>query len=135
MRLPAKLYEPLPYAYIAVGSAILLAINSWLAVICGLLVLFAGAVIWILRSDHRRSDIKDARNKYGGVLPFWFYEMLPFNYSILALLLFTGSDNVYLYPSAMIMLVVGIQLWVLRSSYRKHQRPLPVKARPLRLRG
>jgi hypothetical protein len=133
--LPAKLYETIPYAYIAVGCVILLGINSWLAVVSGVLIVFAGAVIWVLRSDNRRSDIKDARNKYGGVLPFWFYEMLPFNYGIVAMLLFTGSDNVYFYPSAMIMLVVGIQLWLLRSSYRKHQRPVPVKARPLRVRG
>lgn len=133
--LPAKLYETLPYAYIAVGSAILLGINSWLAVVSGLLIVFAGAVIWVLRSDNRRSDIKGARNKYGGVLPFWFYEMLPFSYCIVAMLLFTGSDNMYFYPSAMIMLVVGMQLWLLRSSYRKHQRPVPVKTRPLRLRG
>ncbi|SEH60475.1 hypothetical protein SAMN05660691_00466 [Rheinheimera pacifica] len=133
--LPAKLYETLPYAYIAVGSAILLGINSWLAVVSGLLMVFAGAVIWVLRSDNRRSDIKGARNKYGGVLPFWFYEMLPFSYCIVAMLLFTGSDNMYFYPSAMIMLVVGMQLWLLRSSYRKHQRPVPVKTRPLRLRG
>lgn len=133
--LPAKLYETIPYAYIAVGCVILLGINSWLAVVSGVLIVFAGAVIWVLRSDNRRSDIKDARNKYGGVLSFWFYEMLPFNYGIVAMLLFTGSDNVYFYPSAMIMLVVGIQLWLLRSSYRKHQRPVPVKARPLRVRG
>ncbi|HEY0921018.1 hypothetical protein [Rheinheimera pacifica] len=133
--LPAKLYETLPYAYIAAGSAILLGINSWLAVVSGLLIVFAGAVIWVLRSDNRRSDIKGARNKYGGVLPFWFYEMLPFSYCIVAMLLFTGSDNMYFYPSAMIMLVVGMQLWLLRSSYRKHQRPVPVKTRPLRLRG
>src|SRR5690606_1221822 len=108
--LPAKLYETIPYAYIAVGSAILLAINSWLAVVSGLLIVFAGARTWVLRSDNRRADNRGAKNKYGGVLPFWFYEMLPFNYRIVGLLPFTGSDNVYFYPSAMIMLVVGIQL-------------------------
>lgn len=132
--LPAKLYEAVPYIYIAIGSAILLAINSWLAIASGLLIVFAGAVIWILRSDNRRSDIKGARNKYGGVLPFWCYEILPFSYCIVAILLFTGSGNMYFYPSAMIMLLVGMQLWLLRSSYRKHQRPVPVKAGPLRFR-
>ena len=95
----------------------------------------AGAVVWVLRSDNRRSDIKNAREKYGGVLPFWLYELLPFSYFMLAVMLFTGSDNVYFYPFAMILLVIGVQLWLLRSSYRKHQRPVPVKVKPLRSRA
>jgi hypothetical protein len=54
---------------------------------------------------------------------------------MLAVMLFTGSDNVYFYPFAMILLVIGVQLWLLRSSYRKHQRPVPVKVKPLRSRA
>lgn len=131
---PDKIYEFLPYVYVVTGSAVMLATNAWLIAICGFLLVFAGAVIWVLRSDNRRSDIKDARNKYGGVLPFWCYELLPFSYFMLALLLFALSNNIYIYPSAMILLVIGMQLWLLRGSYRKHQRP-PMHARPLRSRG
>lgn len=131
---PDKIYEVLPYAYVVTGSAVMLATNAWLIAVCGFLLVFAGAVIWVLRSDNRRSDIKGARNKYGGVLPFWCYELLPFSYFMLALLLFALSNNIYIYPSAMILLVIGMQLWLLRGSYRKHQRPL-MHARPLRSRG
>jgi hypothetical protein len=133
--LPEKIYEVLPYTYVGVGISIMLGLDSWLALLSGLLITLAGAVVWILRSNNRRSDIKDAREKYGGVLPFWFYEMLPFSYVMLALVLFVVSSNVYLYPFAMIMMVVGVQVWGLRGSYRKHQRPVPAKMRPLRSRA
>lgn len=132
--LPAKLYEVLPYAYVVGGTGMMLGFDLWLATLSGVLVATAGAVVWVLRSDNRRSDIKDARNKYGGVLPFWLYELLPFSYFMLALLLFVLSSNVYLYPSAMLMLVIGMQLWLLRGSYRKHQQPSPTRIRPLRVR-
>jgi 4-hydroxybenzoate polyprenyltransferase len=132
--IPDKIYEVLPYAYVAVGSAVMLATNAWLLVVCGFLMVCAGAVVWVLRSDNRRSDIKAASSKYGGVLPFWCYELLPFSYFMLALLLFALSNNIYFYPSAMILLVIGMQLWLLRGSYRKHQRPV-LHTRPLRSRG
>lgn len=132
---PEKVYEVLPYAYVSAGVAVMVSFDSVLAFAAGALMAAAGAVVWVLRSDNRRSDIKNAREKYGGVLPFWLYELLPFSYFMLAVMLFTGSDNVYFYPFAMILLVIGVQLWLLRSSYRKHQRPLPVKVKPLRSRA
>lgn len=131
--LPTKIYEILPYGYVATGGSVMLSVESWLALTSGLLIMLAGAVIWVLRSDNRRSDMRNAREKYGGILPFWFYEMLPFGYFILALLLFTASSNMYFYPSAMVLLIVGLQLWLLRGSYRKHQRPA-LKLRPLHAR-
>lgn len=133
--LPEKLYEVLPYVYVAAGISMMLGVKSWLALIAGVLISLAGAVIWVLRSDNRRSDIKKARDKYGGVMPFWLYELLPFSYFTFALVLFVVSSNMYLYPFATVMLVIGIHLWILRTSYRKHQRPEPVKKfNPLRSR-
>lgn len=129
--LPSKMYEALPYFYLATAVVVLLNYSDYLAVVCAMLLMIAGAVVWILRSDHRRSDIKGARYKYGGRLPFWFYEMLPFNCVMGALVLFAVSDNMYLYPFAMILLGVGMHLWLLRTSYRKHLRPQP-KLQPLK---
>ena len=132
--LPAKLYEVLPYVYLGSGISIMLMFDTWLTMVSGILIAISGAVIWVLRSDNRRSDVRNARAKYGGALPFWFYEMLPFSYFILALLLFSATSNMYVYPSAMILMIIGLQLWLLRGSYRKHHRP-DVKLRPVRFRG
>lgn len=132
--LPSKLYEALPYVYVASGISIMLSSPLLFATAVGSLLALAGAVVWVLRSENRRSDIKNARQKYGGVLPYWCYELLPFSYSMLALLLFIHSDNLYLYPFAMVLLVLGVQLWMLRRSYRKHQRPVVTLNRPLRHR-
>jgi len=131
---PEKVYEVMPYAYVSAGIGVIISFDSVLTRVAGVLMACSGAVIWILRSNSRRSDIKNAREKYGGVLPFWLYELLPFSYFILAVMLFATSENIYFYPFAMILLVIGVQLWVLRSSYRKHQRPVPVKVKPLRSR-
>jgi protein-S-isoprenylcysteine O-methyltransferase Ste14 len=133
--LPQKIYEVLPYAYVCIGVSVIVSIDSWLAVVSGVVIATVGAVVWILRSDNRRSDIKGAREKYGGVMPFWLYEMLPFSYFMLAMLLFVMTSNVYAYPFAVILMGVGIQVWGLRGSYRKHQRPVPVKLGPLRSRA
>lgn len=129
--LPSKLYEALPYVYIGTGVAVLLNYGNWLAVVCALLLTLAGAVVWILRSDNRRSDVKGARYKYGGKLPFWYYEMLPFLCVMSALFVFSVSKNMYFYPFAMMLLGVGTHLWLLRGSYRKHQRPQQ-KLQPLK---
>ena len=131
---PEKVYEVLPYAYVTAGIGVMVSVESVLAFVAGALMASAGAVVWVLRSDNRRSDIKNAREKYGGVLPFWFYEMLPFSYFVLALTLFSATNNMYVYPSAMILMIIGLQLWLLRGSYRKHCRPT-VKLRPARYRG
>lgn len=135
--LPGKVYEVLPYVYIIGGIGAMVYFDTWLAMIPGVYIAMAGAVIWVLRSNNRRSDIKDAMNKYGGTLPFWLYELLPFVYVVFSILLIVLSDNVYLYPFAVILIGMGAQLWMLRRSYRKHQRPVsPIKKfNPMRPRS
>ena len=72
--------------------------------------------------DHRRGDRQYFQQK-GGELPFWFYEMQPFAYVIAGLLCWQLSQNQFVYPSALILMVVGTQVFVMRNSQRKHQSP------------
>lgn len=118
--LPGPLYEALPYGYMAAGTTAVVLTPGYVAVVSGVLLIIAGALVWILRSDHRRGD-RQYFQQQGGQLPFWFYEMQPFAYVIAGLLCWQLSQNQFVYPSALILMVVGTQVFVMRNSQRKHQ--------------
>ncbi|MGI5309087.1 hypothetical protein [Rheinheimera sp. WS51] len=121
---PLRLYEALPYGYFITGASILQfpkLTSSWLGLSAAFLLMAGGATIWVLRSYNRRSD--GIKNKRLGSIPFWLYELLPFIYAACGLSIFAISENSYLYPSAAIFLIVFLQLYFIRSLYRKHKRP------------
>jgi hypothetical protein len=120
--LPNRLYEVLPYIYISTGALAMSLLGHFVAVISGLILIVAGALVWILRSDHRRGDLNHS-SAHHGAIPFWLYELQPFVYATGGLLLWQLSSNQYLYPSALILIVVGLQIWLMRNSQRKHQLP------------
>jgi hypothetical protein len=118
--LPYRLYESLPYLYMLLGVVVLLWLDNVLAAFSALLLITAGALVWILRSDHRRADLAKGIHRQGR-WPFWFYELQPFVYASAGLLLWRFSSNMYFYPSAMILMVVGLQIWLMRGIHRQHQ--------------
>ena len=116
--IPKKLYETLPYLYMAIGVLVLFVLGNYFALFSGLMFFMAGSLIWILRSDHRR-----ASRKHHGPLPHWLYELLPFIYAAVGLVLYNYAHTIYLYPSAVLLLVAGLQIWYLRGAQRRHQQP------------
>lgn len=120
--LPNYLYETLPYGYMTAGAAAVVFTPGYVAAMSGALLILAGALVWILRSEHRRGDRHKLQLK-SGVLPFWVYEIQPFAYVIAGLLCWQLSHNQFVYPFALIFIVVGAQVFVMRSSQRKHQLP------------
>ncbi|OBP14015.1 hypothetical protein A5320_15245 [Rheinheimera sp. SA_1] len=120
--LPNRVYEVLPYVYISTGAVAMSLLGHLVAVLSGLILIVAGALVWILRSDHRRGDLKHSTSHHGS-LPFWLYELQPFVYATGGLLLWQLSSNKYMYPSALVLIVVGLQIWLMRNSQRKHQSP------------
>ena len=120
--LPSPLYEALPYGYMAAGTTAVVLTPGYIAALSGVLLMVAGALVWILRSDHRRGDRQYFHSR-GGELPFWFYEMQPFVYVITGLLCWQLTQNQFVYPSALILMVVGAQVFVMRNIQRKHQVP------------
>lgn len=116
---PERLYETLPYLYIVTGSQSVLWLPHWSAVLSGVVLIFAGAVVWVVRTEKRRSPY-GIKFKEQGSLPFWWYELQPFIYLTCGALLFNYGESFWLYPSAMILLVLGVQLWLCRICWRKH---------------
>ncbi|MDX1677766.1 hypothetical protein [Arsukibacterium sp.] len=118
--LPTKIYEPLPYSYMLAGLISMVLIPSVLGLLSGLLLFMAGALVWIVRSEHRREDDVFAERKNGPV-PFWLYELLPFGCLVSAMVIFILPLNQFYYPSAVILLIVGVQLWLTRNMQRRHR--------------
>lgn len=121
--LNSNLYEPLPHVCMLAAAAALILQPTPLSLPAGLLLFFAGARIYILRSDNRRTD--PARKRRKGRLPKFLYEFMPFLcLAFGVLLLGFGNKSWYLLPS------VGLMAWGLfvlasRANYRHHQIPLP----------
>jgi len=125
--LPNRVYEMLPYLYICTGALALSLVDNYLAVLSGLILIVAGAFVWILRSEHRRGDASYHLTQQRSI-PFWLYELQPFVYATGGLLIWQLSSNKYLYPSALVLIVVGVQIWLMRNSQRKHKSPVKHRA-------
>lgn len=117
--LPERLYETLPYFYVVSGSQTVLWSPHWAAALSGVMLTFIGAIVWVIRTEKRRSPYGIKFKDQGGV-PFWLYELQPFIYLTSGALLFNFAPTYLVYPSAMILLVLGIQLWLCRICWRSH---------------
>lgn len=116
--LPQRIYESLPYVYVALGLSIMFSVKNPYALSSALLFVIAGSVVWVVRSDHRRTRHRLSSQVHGS-LPFWCYEMLPFSYLTLGLTLLAYSENTLMYPSAVILTIIGVQVWTLRAIQRR----------------
>ncbi len=138
--LPRPLYETLPYCYFGVGSALWLTSTSGLELLAGVLLYFAGAQQWILRSNYRRSDRIKAnllnthleaaeQQQQHDLYPRWLYEMQPFLYIALgyqlANLLHNPSlahiltlDISFALVASLCLIIAGFLVLALRSRHR-----------------
>jgi hypothetical protein len=135
--LPKPLYETLPYLYFLVGSALWIASNSPLQIIAGMLLYFAGAQQWVLRSNYRRPDRVSANlmehphhgEQQTGLYPRWLYEILPFLYIGLGYQLANllrqpqwqqqlGLDSAFTLTASFCLLVAGYLVLLLRGLHR-----------------
>ncbi|WP_031567550.1 hypothetical protein [Rheinheimera texasensis] len=116
--LSQRVYESLPYLYLGLGMSILCSVKNPYALSSALLFILAGAVVWVVRSEHRRIRHRLTQQAHGS-LPFWCYEMLPFSYLTLGVSLLVYSENMLMYPSAVVLAVIGFQVWVMRALQRR----------------
>ncbi len=124
--LSQRVYESLPYLYLGLGLAILCSVKNPYALSSALLFILAGAVVWVVRSEHRRIRHRLTPQLHGR-LPFWCYEMLPFSYLTLGLSLLVYSDNMLMYPSAVVLAVIGFQVWLMRALQRRPNHQVTAK--------
>ncbi len=121
---PKPLYELIPYLYLLTGSAIIVGLGGYTTPV-GLLLFAMGAWLWLMRSDYRRIN---RRQPLGGKRSFFLsralYELLPFGYVLLGLLIFGLLDHPLRLFSGPLMVALGLAVLMLRSSQRKKPQPV-----------
>lgn len=116
--LPILLYEVLPLVYLFGGTTLLVFGQSNLVLVSATLFYCAGAFIWIMRSENRRTDIRVGPSHKFIFLPETLYEVKPFFYLFIGLLLLRNEE--FLIAGALIIFW-ALLCEVRRSRNRKHQ--------------
>ncbi len=117
--LPKAIYEVLPYAYLFTALG-LLAGHSDLIVLGFAWLLYTGAVIiWVLRSDARRINPRQPKDKKRIFLHDDFYESLPFFYLGGGILVMRFLGDAVFFYAGLMLLLFGVSVLVVRINKRK----------------
>lgn len=91
--LPILLYEPLPLIYLCGGATLLATGENGLLLMSASLFYWAGALIWVIRSKNRRTDVLASRgyptHKFL-LFPESLYEFRPFFFIPLLVFYYSG---------------------------------------------
>lgn len=119
MMFPKGVYEVLPYTYMSVGVVEIGFVESMLATLSGVVLFFAGALVWVMRSNARRTDPESTRkhNESGQVL----YELKPFILIILGAMVLTYFNHWMVYPVATLVCLLGLYIIMIRNTHRHHR--------------
>jgi len=116
MMIPKTIYELLPYGYMSAGVAEIGYFKTLLSTGSGLLFFMAGAFVWVLRSNNRRTDPESTRKLSGKTQGI--YELKPFILIMIGVLLMTWMNYWVVTPLAAVVVMFGIYILFLRLSYR-----------------
>ena len=120
--LPRLFYESLPLLYILAGLFFLVITKQPLLLFAGLLLYTCGTLIWVMRSDNRRTDNIRYTNKHN-MTPEWLYELQPFIQIGLVLLLWRQPLALWLQLLSLPLVAWALICLQRRSRFRHHKIP------------
>jgi hypothetical protein len=120
--LPKFIYESLPYVNLTIGVSIICCYQSVFTAFSGLLFFAVGAVMWMLRSDHRRKD-QHCRQINHLKLRRELYEVKPFFYIVFGLLATNWIDVVLVDLAGASVALFGLFVVIKRSIHRYYATP------------
>lgn len=121
--LPLWIYEQLPLLYLLLSAVLWFFAHSPLLWLAAILLFVVGALLWMMRSNYRRTDLVIYPAKRW-LQPEWCYEALPFLWLALGLVLLRLPDTTALLPC----LWAGRCLWT-RRRHRHHTPGLAMQLR------
>ena len=124
--LPPWIYEQLPLLYLLLSAVLWSFAHSPLLWLAATLLFAVGALIWMMRSNYRRTDLVIYPAKRW-LQPEWYYEALPFLWLALGLVLLRQPDTTALL-ALLPCLWGGRCLWT-RRRHRHHTRGLALQLR------
>lgn len=119
--LPSWLYEQLPSFYLLLSAGLLLLAQSPLLWLAATMLFVAGALIWMMRSNYRRTDLVIFPAKHW-LQPELVYEAQPFLWLALGLLLLRLPDTTALL--ALLPCLWGCRCLWARRLHRHHAQGL-----------
>ncbi len=130
--LPKPLYELLPYLYILAGSSIIMTLDGASTPV-GFLLYFFGAWIWMIRSESRRRNSRQRQSNLHRA--YWspvLYELQPFCYTWVGLLIIDWVDHPLLHISGSLLITIGVTVLLSRHFSRMKQSLDSGGAQPIR---
>ena len=124
--LPPWIYEQLPLLYLLLSAALWSFAHSPLLWLAATLLFAVGALIWMMRSNYRRTDLIIYPAKRW-LQPEWYYEALPFLWLALGLVLLRLPDTTALL--ALLPCLWGCRCLWARRRQRHHTRGLALQLR------
>ncbi|QXB54458.1 MULTISPECIES: hypothetical protein [Aeromonas] len=124
--LPLWIYEQLPQLYLFMAAALWLFAHSPLIWLAAALLFVVGTLIWMMRSNYRRTDLVIFPAKRW-LQPEWFYEALPFLWLALGLMLLRLPETTPLL--ALLPCLWGCRCLWARRLHRHHARGLAKQLR------
>lgn len=121
---PKFIYENLPYLYLLVSGYLIAYFDNWGAFVSAALFYFAGCIILVTRSDHRRTDKKKIKKKNSYTIPTIVYEYLPYCYCAIALVLLLKTNHVSLQFLAIVLMIFALRNLLCRGSNRRKAKSL-----------
>lgn len=124
--LPLWIYEQLPLLYLLLSAVLWFFAHSPLLWLAAILLFVVGALLWMMRSNYRRTDLVIYPAKRW-LQPEWYYEALPFLWLALGLVLLRQPDTTALL-ALLPCLWGGRCLWT-RRRHRYHTPGLAMQLR------
>lgn len=124
--LPPWIYEQLPLLYLLLSAVLWFFAHSPLLWLAAILLFVVGALLWMMRSNYRRTDLVIYPTKRW-LQPEWYYEALPFLWLALGLVLLRQPDTTALL-ALLPCLWGGRCLWT-RRRHRHHTPGLAMQLR------
>lgn len=141
--MPKSIYETAPFIYLISGSYCLITSSSAVISSAGILLFFAGATIWIKRSQTRSRQgrhypttaylnhdksmnrpVDRYRSPY--LVPSLVYEYLPFTYVLAGLFCYryqqTYALSILILLAASLFILAGMCSWIMRGYFRGYHR-------------
>ena len=135
--LPILLYEPLPLIYLCGGATLLATGENGLLLMSASLFYWAGALIWVIRSKNRRTDVLASRgyptHKFL-LFPESLYEFRPFFYSFIGILLLRITGQTIWLVTGSLLILWAIYCLYRRSVNRRHLNRYQYKSAKLKTR-
>lgn len=114
-------YELLPTTYLVAGIGSISMLETSYGIIAGAILYSVGALVWVMRSNYRRTDERRHPKKSLIMLPEWLYEFVPFLLIACSAVIIQLSQQFAATISATVLTLYAMHKLYLRYQHRHHE--------------